>query len=258
MRATLALILLATAWASEAGAQPPPPYAADPQFNAGGQAAKPLPPRGSQGLDRYSGGANHAVATPTPQQYAFSAPAPQSVTAQAPARTLGWSGKVEAQQQVAPPAQGGWTQMTAHFGPAPAVGQPAAYPSYRAASVQPAANQGWRPLYPGAAPTTQGKPRTIYDPPSVSAQPQAQLQAPSAPQQVAPQQTAQAQNPNGPHFYSLHREYGIAPDPIPIPPRFFGPTADLSAPPPDPVLKRVTGSDGQTHTQAVPTDDQGS
>jgi len=256
MRAKPALILLATAWASEAGAQPPPPYAADPQFTAGGQSAAALPLRGSQGLDRYSGGGNHAVAPPTPQQYAFSAP--QGAAVQAPARTLGWSGKVVAQQQVAPPAQGGWTQMTAHWGSAPATGQSVAYPSYRAPSVQPAADQGWRPLYPSAAPTAQAQPRTIYDPPSQSAQPQAQLQAQPAPQQVAPQRSAQAQNPNGPHFYSLHREYGIEPDPIPIPPKFFGPTADLSAPPPDPVLKRVTGSDGQTHTQAVPTDDQGS
>jgi hypothetical protein len=49
----------------------------------------------------------------------------------------------------------------------------------------------------------------------------------------------------------------MTPDSIPIPPQFFGPTADLSAPPPDPTLKRVTTSTGATRTQAVADDDQG-
>lgn len=31
-------------------------------------------------------------------------------------------------------------------------------------------------------------------------------------------------------FYSLHRQYGVPPDPAPIPPQFFAATADLSAP----------------------------
>jgi hypothetical protein len=31
-------------------------------------------------------------------------------------------------------------------------------------------------------------------------------------------------------FYSLHRQYGVTPDPAPIPPQFFAATADLSEP----------------------------
>ena len=273
MRAPLALIVVgATAGPVAAAALPPPPYAADPQFQAapqyggqyGGQYAGQYGPPNAQQTayrqqpqanDRYSGGVAHPVAAPTPQYYSFG---PQAASVAAPVRTLGWSGKVEAVQQAAAQApQGGWSQVSSRWG-APAPQQPAmpqpqriGYPAVRTPAFQPpATSQGWRPLYPSASPAA-APPRTIYDAPTASTQP-------SVPQQpAAPQRQASAQNATGPHFYSLHREYGIEPDPIPIPPRFFGPTADLSAPPPDPVLKRVTDSSGQTHTQVAPTDDQG-
>jgi hypothetical protein len=69
---------------------------------------------------------------------------------------------------------------------------------------------------------------------------------------VQPRQTA-----GGPRFYSLHRDYGIEPDAIPLPPQFFGATADLSAPPPSEAPKRVITSNGQTHVVQPTSDDQG-
>lgn len=47
----------------------------------------------------------------------------------------------------------------------------------------------------------------------------------------APAQPATGQ---APRFYSVHREFGLKPDPIPLPPQFFASSAgaDLAAPPP--------------------------
>jgi hypothetical protein len=48
-------------------------------------------------------------------------------------------------------------------------------------------------------------------------------------------------------FYSVHRQYGLTPDPDPIPPQFFSQTADLSDPPgPSPVYKAVSAAGGAT------------
>ncbi len=46
---------------------------------------------------------------------------------------------------------------------------------------------------------------------------------------AAPVRTAQASGGTA-RYYSLHKPYGHEPDPAPIPPQFFGPTADLSTP----------------------------
>jgi len=58
-------------------------------------------------------------------------------------------------------------------------------------------------------------------------------QAPATPRSVstAPAQAAVNQPPR---FYSVHREFGLKPDPIPLPQQFFaaGGAADLAAPPP--------------------------
>jgi hypothetical protein len=50
---------------------------------------------------------------------------------------------------------------------------------------------------------------------------------PSPPPPPARRAAARA---GGPRFYSVHRDYGLEPDPIPLAPQVFGPTADLSAP----------------------------
>jgi hypothetical protein len=102
---------------------------------------------------------------------------------------------------------------------------------------------GRRLVWPGKTP-----------PPDAAGQPPAALDAPkdaaTAPTVVpasAPIAAAALAGPaaapperrvDGPRFYSLHRDYGLAPDAIPLPPKFFGPTADLSKPP-EPAIIRL-------------------
>lgn len=86
--------------------------------------------------------------------------------------------------------------------------------------------------------------------------------APSAPQGLpAPPDrgaTRTAWSPGGPRFYSVHRQYGLEPSAIPLPPQFFGATADLSQPPPDQDLRRTVTGSGQVRTSAAPqTQDSG-
>lgn len=67
-------------------------------------------------------------------------------------------------------------------------------------------------------------PQSIYAPRSDTAQASlAQTGADAAP----PPQPA---GPGGARYYSVHRDYGLSPDPIPLPPEAFGPTADLTQP----------------------------
>ena len=44
---------------------------------------------------------------------------------------------------------------------------------------------------------------------------------------------------DGGRRYSVHREYGMEPDPVPVPPQFFGATADLSTPETAPAALRT-------------------
>ena len=58
-------------------------------------------------------------------------------------------------------------------------------------------------------------------------------------QRLTPAERAQA---DGVHFYSVHRPFGLQPDPAPIPPQFFTATADLSDPPGPLPTERSTAS----------------
>ena len=263
-------------------ALPPAPYQTDADT---GVAAS-----GPSTLDRYGGGRTHPAARPPAAPQAAPAAAGFAAAPGPAPRYLSWSGK--AAQQPAPhvQAQAAWATVPRRDDAAPQRGrvanppapyvaaQPAgAWRPYRQAAVAPAQASyapqaaqaaqaagggeqaipmpgppvgGWRPYRPAQA--AQPAPASIYD----NVPPQAAAQTPvPAPQ---PQQMAAAQPyKGGPRFYSLHRDFGMTPDAIPIPPQFFGPTADLSTPPADPPLKRVTTSTGATRTQAVVTDDQG-
>ncbi|MDR3508309.1 MAG: hypothetical protein P4L64_10470 [Caulobacteraceae bacterium] len=66
--------------------------------------------------------------------------------------------------------------------------------------------------------------------------------------QAQPQQTGEP-----PRFYSVHRQYGVTPDPIPLPAQFFADAgnADLAEPPP-PVTPRIL-SNGQAASSATTT-----
>jgi len=94
---------------------------------------------------------------------------------------------------------------------------------------------------PPSAPQA-GAPQSIYDPPA--GQGGAATGSPSPAATAAP--TA-ANDGETARFYSLHRQYGLTPDPDPIPPQFFTQTADLSDPPgPSAVYKAATSSGGST------------
>jgi hypothetical protein len=95
---------------------------------------------------------------------------------------------------------------------------------------QPLAMVDSGPLPPPSPLTAQALPTSIYAP----APPPSPLMAAQQPAQTM----AAPEPPPGqpPRLYSLHREYGLTPDPAPalLPTQFFTPTADLAEPPPPP------------------------
>ncbi len=222
-----------------------------------------------QSLDRYGGGRRRAATQPAGPGALPYRTAPGA--AAAPARYLTWSGKTAAQAPLPVQPAGTWASIPRRGDVYPAPprtayqrqaapmqrrpmqaeaapqAQPAPQtPEQTAAALGPPTG-GWRPYRPQTTVQTTAQaaaPASIYD-------------APAPPRPVAVAAATQAPPyQGGARFYSLHRDYGMEPNAIPIPPQFFGPTADLSAPPADPAVKRVTTATG-SHTQAAPTDDQG-
>ncbi len=93
-----------------------------------------------------------------------------------------------------------------------------------------------------------------------SPQAPAQTQTSSVPLQT--QQTAFATPPRvrpangeGVRFYSVHRPFGMRPDPAPIPPQFFAATPDLSDPPGPITNRRVAAGAGLAARGAVQAQD---
>jgi hypothetical protein len=170
--------------------------------------------------DRYGAGGAAAQAAQAPA-------APRATSAPAPTpHLLSWSGKTQptapaaAPQQVAdarpapmvlPPPQAAWRR------PSPAAPPVSTAPAYTAQT---------------AAPQTAAPPTSLYAAPTAPMQSQYQPRA-----QMAAAVPAPASSPykGGPRFYSLHREYGVAPDPIALPQQqaaFNGAQTDLAEPPP--------------------------
>jgi len=235
-----------TAYAQPAYAQPGPPASLPPAPYAG--AIGPTRYSGMQAYDRYGGETRHASAAAP----SAAGPAP---TFNGP--RLSWSGKVDA-----PP-----TPISAPARPAPYAYAQARGPymptGYATPAPQPqpqsaAAPRGWTFVPPiGQAAADQPVlPSSIYDRPSPAA---AQSAAPVQPQAAQPN-TVQAQAYNqaetGPHHYSVHRDYGIEPDPIPLPPQFFGATADLSQPATDDPIRHTTTTGGKAQNPLQPADGQ--
>ncbi len=184
----------------------------------------------------------YAGVTSTPQS------PPQSARA-AGLRLLSWPGKVaEAPRARRQSAQSFATPASApQYTPAP---QSAALQPRRIWNASPAAPQPAAPLAQAALPSS------IYAAPAPSSAPPPVRLAAAAPARAP---TVPASTADGdyqpPHFYSLYREYGQTPDPIPLGPQFFASsTPDLAQPPP-PVPHTVTTSGGRVVQQASPSPD---
>lgn len=171
-----------------------------------------------------------------------SAELPQSPSAHAAGlRMLSWPGKVEPprprapiQTASAPPPM--TLRAQKYWDPAPRA------PQAQIQQPQPAA-----------------MPANIYSPapPRLMASAQLPLAAPqAAAPRAVPRAAASSEDDYQPtHFYSLHRQYGQEPDPIPLSPQFFASsTPDLAQPPP-PVPRTVTTSTGRVVQSAPPSPD---
>jgi hypothetical protein len=218
-----------------AGALPPPPYAQTGEY---GQPSNER--RAGPTYDRYGGGAVHYRSL---QPRGVDAPGRTYAEAAAPPAYAGprlsWSGKVDAAPAAPRP-----TAAYARYASAPqAPIAPRASYGAPPAPQPPAPPEGWSYVPPiGQAPSAA--PRSIYDTPPAATAPAPTQQAPAQP-------TASAAR-----HYSVHREYGAEPDPIPLPPQFFGATADLTQPETaDPARRTVTGN-GKSHNAIQPTDGQ--
>jgi hypothetical protein len=96
---------------------------------------------------------------------------------------------------------------------------------------------------PATAIRTAALPTSLYSPypARAAAEPSAQRWPNAAPAPIA-----QAQN-GRPHFYSVHRPFGLSPDPIPLPRQFFADgSPDLAAPPPPLPPRPVPGTQSAT------------
>jgi len=69
---------------------------------------------------------------------------------------------------------------------------------------------------------------------------------------VTPEPPAAPATGQPPHFYSVHRQFGLTPDPIPLPPQFFADSADFSAPPAPLPPRPVPGSQAATSPSNTP------
>ena len=244
LAAQVVIVQSAHAQPSQQPALPPPPYAA----SAG---AQPAAYGGPQAYDRYGGGTTHArvqpVNTATP---AYSGP------------RLGWSGKTEV-------GASNYHPTPRYAGPSPSRGGRAATLSYSLpqrgeggpegtgwGATQPPAPQGWTYVPPiGARPVEPQPPAqaaTIYDPPPPLAAPVRQV-------------ASAGPAPGAPRHYSMHREYGIEPDPIPppgtgvaqaaadpLPAAFFAASPDLSQPETPEPSRKVPASGGKTRNAVQP------
>jgi len=177
-------------------------------------------------------------------------------TAPASGPTLTWPGKALAAAPTADPVR---VYRAAAYQQAPAYpAQSQQRSSAAARAYGPAPVMPWYQRFGGAAEASSAPlsgapapaaalPRSIYDPPPSQPRPAsgASTSAASAPS-MAPTTSAAAGGETA-RFYSVHRQYGLTPDPDPIPPQFFSQTADLSDPPgPNAVYKTAAASGGST------------
>jgi hypothetical protein len=197
-------------------------------------AAPPQPPAPSAAPVRYAPAAAYASRSyAPPRAYAAPTDSGQRYSGQAYAAPL----------PSAPPSAAGGVRRYAGLQAPTQGGSPA---------------DGWRPVYAVPQPALAGAPArpaalptSLYSPPAPPAGRAALAPPPratSAAQRYGYDPTAD----HAVHFYSVHRPFGLQPDPAPIPPQFFGATADLSEPPPQPQEARTASTAGGRTARAVP------
>ena len=194
--------------------------------------------------------AAQAYARPTyaPQAYG---PAPEArahvrrsypgIAASQPYQSTGYARPAPGRQAYAPPRPQAYTRPT--YAAAPVPSAPAG------SQVQ----DGWRPVFAPApparspmqeagdgapalagAPVSAPAPTSLYTPaatPTMS--PAARAAAAPPPLRTASAAQRYGYDPRQGHavrFYSVHRPFGLTPDPAPIPPQFFTASADLAEP----------------------------
>lgn len=178
------------------------------------------------------------IASVAPRPRPTPAPPRQAAPAAAPPRTAAAFAAVPA--DIAPPSRRtiapAPTRATFASAPAdPVQGYGAAGPP--GPSALPPPNRPWYQRYPEAAvaqapPPGSGVGASLTPGTPAAPPPAAPLGAYAAPAAGAAPVRSASLTPatGGARYYSVHKPYGYTPDPAPIPPQFFGPTADLSAP----------------------------
>lgn len=92
-----------------------------------------------------------------------------------------------------------------------------------------------------------GLPTSLYSAPASARQAPAPWTSTGRAAATATPTAAQTTANQPPRFYSVHREFGLKPDPIPLPQQFFADSAaDLAAPPPPLAPHPVPGTQAAT------------
>jgi hypothetical protein len=156
--------------------------------------------------------------------------------------------------------QGYPAQAYAAPAPAPRVQPPGGVRSYAGLQSPPQGGQGadgWRPVYAappalsGAPARPEALPTSLYTPAKTPVS-RAALAPPPRAVSAAQRYGYDPTQDHAVHFYSVHRPFGLQPDPAPIPPQFFGATADLSEPPAQPPEERTASASGGRTARAIP------
>jgi len=164
---------------------------------------------------------------------------------------LSWPGKQAPESDVGPAAPVEPAEQ-APLPPAP----PAAPPPPPAAAGDTPAMASLPAALPAPPPEPPPPPQPVVVAEPVPVPPTAAPAAPTA-GQPAPQQSAEDAGHGRlpPHIYSVARQYGITPDPIPLPTQFFADQseADLAAPPPPLPPRPVPGAPTVNNPSSINT-----
>ena len=137
-----------------------------------------------------------------------------------------WANAASAEDRYGPPS-------TPNINPTPIATSTAGWLNWSGKSASAAA--ATRDIAP--APTRQPRP-AVWTPPART---------------IAPAASSAGDN-QPPRYYSVHREFGLTPDPIPLPAQFFADaaSADLAAPPPPLPPRPVPGTQAATSPANTP------